>query len=469
MDLSIVIPCYNEVDNVTKIQTELFPVVHQLAQTQAVEVIFVDDGSRDGTWQAFTTAFRQADQPPNVTLKFERHPVNRGLGAAIRTGLAAASGDIIVTTDSDGTYKFSEIPTLLSYLTPDVDIVTASPYHPQGGIKNVPKYRLILSQGASALYRILARWNIHTYTALFRAYRRQVADDVPFESNGFLGGTELMINAIRMGYTVAEYPTVLHSRVNGTSKAKLARTIKSHLRFQLQVVLPWHPYGMLLQGSNDNVYLYTNFQKRLFPSAGVFLSHGYAWNQIIRVSDQYLAQLDTGLPMTFREGTLVTGADKTVYWVEHGQKRPIKSAEIFEGLGLRWENVLTVPPEVLDSLETGPEINSLERHPDGALLKTAGDETVFRLENGQKRPFNTVQAFLSWGHTWEQVVTVGPGELQLYPTGLPVVPQKSFYGEYGDVTGIKIEGQARTRPLANLGTAIHTLFSKRPLQIKPKF
>lgn len=236
MDLSIVVPCYNEADNVPKISQEFFPVVSELAQTRSVEVIFVDDGSRDDTWQALTTAFGN-NYLPGVTIRFEQHKVNRGLGAAIRTGFVAAHGDIVITTDSDGTYKFTEIPALLACLTPEIDIVTASPYHPAGGVAGVPAYRLILSQGSSILYRLLVSWRVHTYTALFRAYRRKVIESVPFESDGFLAGTEILVNGMLMGYRVAEHPAVLHSRVHGVSKAKLIRTIKAHLKFQGQILL----------------------------------------------------------------------------------------------------------------------------------------------------------------------------------------------------------------------------------------
>jgi dolichol-phosphate mannosyltransferase len=236
MDLSIVIPCCNEADNVPKIRQEFFPVVAELAKTRSVEVIFVDDGSSDGTWQALVNAFGHK-YLPGVAIKFERHAINRGLGAAIRTGFAAAEGEVIVTTDSDSSYKFAEIPALLACLTPGVDMVTASPYHPQGGIIGVPAYRLVLSQGSSLMYRFLVSWQVHTYTALFRAYRRKVIERVPFEADGFLAVTEILVNGMLMGYRVAEYPAVLHSRVFGVSKAKLVRTIKAHLKYQGQVLL----------------------------------------------------------------------------------------------------------------------------------------------------------------------------------------------------------------------------------------
>jgi dolichol-phosphate mannosyltransferase len=237
MDLSLIVPCYNEVESVAKIKSELWPIVAELAKTRSVEVVFVDDGSRDGTWQALNDTFGQGDACLGIAVRFERHEVNRGLGAALRTGFAAAQGQIVVTTDSDGTYKFSEIPILLSYLAPDVDIVTASPYHPKGGVAGVPPYRLVLSRGSSAIYRFLVNWHVHTYTSLFRAYRQKVVRQVPFESDGFLAGTELLVNGMLMGFRVVEYPAVLYSRIFGTSKAKLARTILAHLKFQTRVLL----------------------------------------------------------------------------------------------------------------------------------------------------------------------------------------------------------------------------------------
>ncbi len=237
MELSIIIPCCNEADNVARMAGVLLPVVKGLAVSRPVELIFVDDGSVDGTWVALNTAFQAEHLPPGVSARFERHPVNRGLGAAMRTGFAAAKGSVIITTDADGTYRFETLPALLAALRPGVDLVTASPYHPQGGVEGVPAWRLVLSQGASALYQVCVEWRVHTWTALYRAYRRSVIEAIPFEADGFLAGTELMVKAMLAGFQVAEFPAVLHTRKFGTSKAKIWRTIKAHLGFQWKVVL----------------------------------------------------------------------------------------------------------------------------------------------------------------------------------------------------------------------------------------
>ncbi|MEW6085931.1 MAG: glycosyltransferase family 2 protein [Chloroflexota bacterium] len=244
MKVSVIVPCFNEADNIHKLEQEFFPVVEGLVGARLldnlviedVEVVFVDDGSQDSTFAALQSAFAGRAQK-HLTLKFEKHAVNRGLGAAIRTGFRASEGDILVTTDSDGTYKFSTIPTLISSMNNGADVITASPYHPQGKVVGVPAFRVFLSRGSSLLYRILLQWNIYTYTALFRGYRREVIEQISFQADDYLAGTELMVKAMLKGYTVAEFPAELHRRVFGISKARLLQTILSHLRFQAGLLL----------------------------------------------------------------------------------------------------------------------------------------------------------------------------------------------------------------------------------------
>ena len=244
MKLSVVVPCYNEADNVGKLQAEFFPVLEKMigsrlpdgAQIDLIEIVFVDDGSQDDTYGALKSSFGVPTHPA-IAVKFEKHTVNRGLGAALKTGFKAITGDVIVTTDSDGTYHFSTIPAMLSHMTKDVAIVTASPYHPDGEVVGVPPFRIFLSRGSSLLYRLLLSWKIHTYTALFRAYRREVLDQITFIADDFLGQTELMVKAMLRGYEVSEFPAVLHRRMFGVSKAKLVKTIRSHLGFQTRLLL----------------------------------------------------------------------------------------------------------------------------------------------------------------------------------------------------------------------------------------
>jgi dolichol-phosphate mannosyltransferase len=226
-DLSLIIPCFNEADNVQVLRSELRPIIDRLRQERSVEVILVNDGSSDGTGAMLEGLAREW-----LATRVVHHPRNRGLGAALRTGFAAARGAVLVCTDSDATYPFSLIAPLLAHLRPEIDIVTASCYHPAGAISDVPAYRVLLSRGASWLYRALVDRRIHTYTCMFRAYRRHVIETVPFEADGFLSVTEVLVRARLQGYTVAEFPCTLRVRRFGTSKARIARIIRSHLAFQ---------------------------------------------------------------------------------------------------------------------------------------------------------------------------------------------------------------------------------------------
>ncbi len=230
--LSIVIPCFNEEEALPQLRERLPTVLDRVSSRYAdVRVLLVDDGSTDATLSLLRQHFA-ADPRFSILV----HEQNRGLGAALKTGFAASRSDVVVTTDADGTYEFGEILGLCALLAPDVDVVTASPYHPDGGVDGVPAYRLILSQGASLCYRVLLDPGLHTYTAMFRAYRRQVLDLVQFSSPGYLAMAEILSEALLAGFRVAEFPTVLHVRKYGQSKAKVARILRDHLRFQAGLV-----------------------------------------------------------------------------------------------------------------------------------------------------------------------------------------------------------------------------------------
>ena len=245
MKISIIVPCYNEVENIAFLYGELLPVIEDLInrgwegapkENLTAELILVDDGSQDGTLIKMHELFDRYKNP-NIEINVIQHTNNLVLGAEIRTGFTHANGDIIITLDSDGTYKFTEIPALLSCLKANVDIVTASPYHPGGNVVGIPANRLILSRGSSLIYRVLVEWDLYTYTCLFRAYRSKVIKNIHFEANDFLAGTELLVKAILDNYKVAEFPAVLYRRTYGVSKAKIFWTIRSHLKFQCWVLI----------------------------------------------------------------------------------------------------------------------------------------------------------------------------------------------------------------------------------------
>jgi dolichol-phosphate mannosyltransferase len=231
MNLSLVIPCFNESESLAQLHEQLSVIRPELERRGSFELVLVDDCSTDDTYTRLPEIFADF---PHVTVA--RHERNRGPGAALRTGFEHARGEVIVTTDCDGTYALTTIPALLDRLTPEVEIVTASPYHPRGGVEGVPAYRLLFSKGASIMYRALVDPHLHTYTAMYRAYRREVIERIDTRSDGFLMFTELLVEAMLAGYRVAEYPAVLRVRRYGQSKARVAKITRAHLRYQLEVI-----------------------------------------------------------------------------------------------------------------------------------------------------------------------------------------------------------------------------------------
>jgi polysaccharide deacetylase family protein (PEP-CTERM system associated) len=222
--VSIVIPCYNEELTLQYLSNTLRELEEVLDPFYRVEFVFVDDGSRDRTHEMLQHLFGRRQDC--IIVHCER---NRGVTAAILTGMQAASSDIVCSIDCDCTYDPRELRQMLPMLTEGVDLVTASPYHPLGAVRNVPQWRLSLSKAASALYRIQSRQKLDTYTSCFRVYRRKSILELDVTKGGFLGIAEIVGKLDLRGGTVAEYPTTLESRILGRSKMKTLRTIVGHL------------------------------------------------------------------------------------------------------------------------------------------------------------------------------------------------------------------------------------------------
>lgn len=236
--LSVVVPCYNEEAGLHQFFSQMRQLAKSLQGRYAVEVVFVDDGSTDRTFlmlSEFKKRFSSPKQRASVIIC--RHPVNKNLGAALKTAFRHVTGGLVATVDADCTYSLLEIPGLLKLLDSGTDIAIASPYHPEGRSDIKPAYRLFLSKAISKIYAILTRSNIYTFTAIFRIYKRKVIENVRPKSDGFLAVTEMLVFALRKGYKVKEMPATLAVRKYGRSKMKLFSTIMAHFMFCLRLLL----------------------------------------------------------------------------------------------------------------------------------------------------------------------------------------------------------------------------------------
>jgi len=223
--ISIVVPCFNEELVLPYLANTLKSVEATLGKAYALQFVFVDDCSIDGTWTSLQQLFGSHQ---NCTLV--RHLHNQGVAAAILTGIRQAKTEIVCSIDCDCTYDPHELSNMLPLFTEGVDLVTASPYHPQGQVVNVPAWRLSLSKIASFLYRRVLPQKLATYTSCFRVYRKSVVAALELEERGFLGIAEMVGKLSLRGANIVEHPAVLEVRVLGHSKMKVAKTIVGHLR-----------------------------------------------------------------------------------------------------------------------------------------------------------------------------------------------------------------------------------------------
>jgi polysaccharide deacetylase family protein (PEP-CTERM system associated) len=223
--ISIVVPCYNEEPTLPYLANTLRSVEANLRENYQPEFIFVDDASTDRTFNKLNELFADKEN-----VKIIRHETNRGVAAGIMTGIKNAETEIVCSMDCDCTYDPHELENMIPLLGEGVDMVTASPYHRSGGVRNVPEWRLFLSKGASFLYRRALRSKLDTYTSCFRVYRRSSVVDLEIKEKGFLGVAELLGKLDLRGGRITEHPAVLEVRLFGFSKMKTARTIFGHLR-----------------------------------------------------------------------------------------------------------------------------------------------------------------------------------------------------------------------------------------------
>jgi len=226
MDLSIVIPMFNEAENAEPTLNRVEEVLASFSGTY--EIIVVNDGSLDSTLEVLN---RLAER--DKKLKIVSYVKNVGRGMALRKGFKKSNGEIVVSIDADLSYSPRYILDLVETLRtePEVDLVLASPYMPGGGVKNVPFLRLWVSKSGNRILRLVMPNRIYTSTGIFRAYRKKVLDSLELESDGKEIHLEILSKALALGYCVKEIPAILTSRKKDESKFKFRKTALSHLVF----------------------------------------------------------------------------------------------------------------------------------------------------------------------------------------------------------------------------------------------
>jgi polysaccharide deacetylase family protein (PEP-CTERM system associated) len=227
---TVIIPCYNEQTSLNYLYNNIIELENLAASSYKLQFLFVDDCSTDETLKILYELFG-----PRKNCNIIKHTTNKGVAGAIRTGIEAATTDIVCSMDADCSYDPLELVKMIELLDGKTAMITASPYHPEGSVFAVPGWRLFLSKSLSRMYHLFMRNKLYTYTSCFRVYNREAALKNLNKFNDFRGIVEILARMDISGYTIKEYPTTLQSRIFGYSKMKTLKTIFYHLKLLREV------------------------------------------------------------------------------------------------------------------------------------------------------------------------------------------------------------------------------------------
>lgn len=223
--LTVAIPLYNESATIPYLKSQLDLMLEKINHNN-LKILFVDDGSSDDTFQLLTDNFSSFDN-----CKIIKHEINQNLNGFLKTVIELCDTEYVVFLDSDCTFDPLNIFEMVELVQPNTDIVNGSPYHPQGTVEGVKKGRLLISNGANFIYKLLINKDVYTYTSIFKMYRTAKIKKINLNTPGFVSVSELFIKCILNGANVVEYPCTLSIRKYGDSKIRIVNSIKNHVQF----------------------------------------------------------------------------------------------------------------------------------------------------------------------------------------------------------------------------------------------
>jgi glycosyltransferase involved in cell wall biosynthesis len=217
--LSIVIPAYNEAARLSSTLTAL----QEQLDRDAIEIIVVDDGSRDDTSDVAERALRGARRARVIRL-----PENQGKGAAVRAGVLAATGDVVLFMDADMATDLEGLPGTLAALD-HADVVIGSRAVPGSVVQQASLGRAVMGRVFNRLVRLFSRLDVHDTQCGFKAFHASTAHLLFSLSreDGFAFDPEILIRARILGFRIVEVP-VTWTAVEGSSVRPLydsARTL----------------------------------------------------------------------------------------------------------------------------------------------------------------------------------------------------------------------------------------------------
>ena len=237
--VSIVIPAYNEEKGIVEIMNRVLAVrdALQAAGIAGFELLVVNDGSRD---QTRNLAEEIAAQSPDV--RVISHPINRGYGAALKTGFAQARGDLIGFLDADGTYPPEYFPQLCKAAIEGADLVIGS--RMAGTDSKMPAVRRIGNWLFATLLSLLGWQRVTDSASGMRIFKRTALERMYPLPNGLNLTPVMSTRAIHEGLVVVEIPIPYSERV-GRSKLSALRDGSVFLQSMIWTVMAYNPVRIL--------------------------------------------------------------------------------------------------------------------------------------------------------------------------------------------------------------------------------
>ena len=203
-DLTVFFPFHDERENIERVARAAVEVLDGLGLEY--EVLLVDDGSTDGTG-AIADSLAASDS----RIRALHHPVNRGYGAALRTGFANAARTWVFYTDGDGQFDLADLPKVLA-LAGEYDIVSAYRIGRKEGL-----VRKLMAWCWGRAVRAVLGVRVRDVDCAFKLYRRELFDHIEMQSEGALIDAEILARAARAGYTVGQVAVPHYPRRSGQS------------------------------------------------------------------------------------------------------------------------------------------------------------------------------------------------------------------------------------------------------------
>ena len=224
--ISLVMPAYNEADNIEPMVAEATPALE--ANADSHEIIVVDDGSAD---ESAAVTRRVMESYPTVRLV--EHPANKGFGAAVFSGFTSAEKDWIFYTDADRQFVLSELERFVPYMD-EADLIAG-----YRAPRQDPFMRVFYGKGWSALCTLMFGYTVRDVDCGFKLFRREIIESLApqIASRGATFSIEWLVRAKRAGYRFVELPVTHQPRVAGSQTGANIDVIVRAFRELVQVRL----------------------------------------------------------------------------------------------------------------------------------------------------------------------------------------------------------------------------------------